>query len=239
MADQPQPIDAEQERAIALLRSVDVAAPDPLRARIEGMIDEAGRERSPAGRRRVAGAPRFGVIGAPRRNLLFLPAATAVAIVIVALVIVLGSGSAAPTVHQTAKLALASATAPAPARNAAHPELLEIAVGGIAFPSYASSASWRASGSRTDSVHGRKIVTVFYRSSDGTRIGYSIVSGPALRSPGGTSWVHDGVRYTFNSVRSSRFVTWNRAGHTCVIAGAGVSDTVLGKIASAAQGTAA
>ena len=89
----PDPADPEQQRAISLLRSVDVAAPDALRARLETMIDEAGgrKHRRP--------------LSARWRNTLFVPAATALAIVIVALVVLLGSGSTAPSVGQTAKLA--------------------------------------------------------------------------------------------------------------------------------------
>jgi len=213
--------DAEQQRAMSLLRSVDVTAPDALRARLEGMIDDA------SGRRRRA------PLSARWRNTLFLPAATALAIVIVALVLVLGSGSSAPTVGQTAKLALSSATAPAPARDAAHPELLSAAVDGIPFPYYVSSTGWQATGSRVQVVHGRKIVTVYYRAPDGTRVGYSIVPGHSLTSQGGRIMVRGGIRYSFGPVGSGRYVTWVRGGHTCVIAGTTVSDRALLRLASA------
>jgi hypothetical protein len=222
----PDPADAEQQRAVALLRSVNVAAPDALRARLEGMLDEASRPRH----RRP--------LSARWRNTLFVPAATALAIVIVALVVLLGSGSTAPTVSQTAKLALSSATAPAPARDAAHPELLAAAVDGIPFPSYVSSPGWRAVGSRTEVVHHRSIVTVFYRAVDGTRVGYSIVPGDTLRSPGGATTVLHGVRYTYGRVRSGRYITWVRGGHTCVIAGTQVSNRTLLALARADERTA-
>src|ERR1700734_727271 len=108
----PDPADPEQQRAISLLRSVDVAAPDALRTRLEAKIDEAGGRKR---RRPLSGR---------WRNTLFVPAAAALAVVIVALVVLLGSGSTAPSVSQTAQLALSSATAPAPARDGGHPDLL-------------------------------------------------------------------------------------------------------------------
>jgi hypothetical protein len=169
------------------------------------------------------------------RNTLFVPAATVLAIVIVALVVVLGPGSSAPSLDQTAKLALSSATARAPARDAAHPQLLAAAVDGIPFPYYGSSSGWQATGSRTQVVHERTVVTVYYRAADGTRIGYSIVPGGSLSSSSGAAIVRGGIRYTFGRVDSGRYVTWVRGGHTCVIAGTTVSDPALLRLASAAQ----
>jgi hypothetical protein len=222
----PDPADAEQQRAVALLRSVDVPAPDALRARLEGMIDEASRPRH----RRP--------LSARWRNTLFVPAATALAIVIVALVVLFGSGSTAPTVHQTANLALASATAPAPPRDAAHPELLDAAVDGIPFPNYVSSTGWQATGSRTQVIHHRSIMTIYYRAPDNARVGYSIVPGDTLTRPHGATIVRHGLRYTYGRVRSGRFITWVRGGHTCVIAGTQVSNRTLLALARADEGTA-
>jgi hypothetical protein len=221
----PDPADPEQQRAISLLRSVDVAAPDALRTRLETMIDEAG------GRRRRP-------LGVRWRNTLFVPAATALVIVIVALVVVLGSGSTAPSVGQTAKLALSSATAPAPVRAAGHPDLLAAAVDGIPFPSYVANPGWRAIGSRTQVVHERTIVTVYYRAPDGTRVGYSIVPGHTLTLPGGAATVLGGVRYTYGRSGSGRYIAWARDGHTCVIAGRQVSNRTLLTLARADESTA-
>jgi hypothetical protein len=217
----PNPADPEQQRAIALLRSVDVAAPDALRARLDAMIDEAG------------GRTRRRPLSSRWRNTLFVPAATALAIVIVALVVLLGSGSTAPSVDQTAKIALSSATAPAPERAAGHPELLAAAVDGVPFPSYVSNPGWRATGSRSQLVHERTIVTVYYRRPDGTRVGYSIVPGHTLTDPDGVTIMADGIRYTYGRVGSGRYITWTRGGHTCVIAGTRVSDRTLLGLASA------
>ena len=222
----PDPTDAEQQRAVSLLRSVDVPAPDALRAQLEAMIDEAARRRHRP------------PLTARWRNTLFVPAATALAIVIVALVVLLGSGSTAPSVGQTAKLALSSATAPAPGRDAAHPQLLAAGVDGIPFPYYVSTTGWQASGSRTQVVHERSIVTVYYRAPNGTRVGYSIVPGHTLTRPDGATSVLHGVRYTYGRVGSGRYITWARGGHTCVIAGARVSNRTLLKLARADESAA-
>jgi hypothetical protein len=224
--ESPNPADPEQQRAIALLRSVDVAAPDALRARLDAMIDEAG------------GRTRRRPLSSRWRNTLFVPAATALAIVIVALVVLLGSGSTAPTVGQTAKLALSSATAPAPPRDAGHSDLLAAGVDGVPFPSYVSNPGWRATGSRRQVVHERTIVTVYYRLPDGTRVGYAIVPGHTLTVPGGATIVVHGVRYTYGRVGSGRYITWTRSGHTCVIAGTGVSHRTLLRLASADESAA-
>jgi hypothetical protein len=223
--DPADPGDPEQQRAISLLRSVDVAAPDALRARLETMIDEAGgrKHRRPMSSR--------------WRNTLFVPAVTALAIVIVALVVLLGSGSTAPSVGQTAKLALSSATAPAPARDSTHPDLLAAGVDGIPFPSYVSNPGWRAIGSRSQVIHHRTILTVYYRAPDGTRVGYSIVPGHTLTLPSGaTTTVLHGVRYAYGGVGSGRYITWARDGHTCVIAGRQVSNRTLLRLARADEG---
>jgi hypothetical protein len=225
-SETPNPADPEQQRAIALLRSVDVAAPEALRSRLDAMIDEAGGRR----RRRP--------LSSRWRNTLFVPAATALAIVIVALVVLLGSGSTAPSVGDTAKLALSSATAPAPAADAGHPDLLAAGVDGVPFPSYVSNPGYRATGSRRQVVHERTIMTVYYRAPNGTRVGYSIVPGHTLTVPGGASFVAHGVRYTYGRVGSGRYITWTRGGHTCVIAGTRVSHRTLLALASADESDA-
>ena len=217
---------AEQERGASLVRAVDVAAPDALRERLDAMLDPGPgaapveNHRSRSRRPRARSRARW-------RNTLFLPAATALAIVILALVLLFGPGAGAPSVRQTATLALARATAPAPGPVSGRPDLLEAGVDGIPFPSYVGTIQWRAVGSRTQQVHKRKIVTVYYRSPDGIRVGYAIVPGPSLRTPIGASTVRHGVRYTFGSLGRNRYVTWLRSGHTCVIAGTRVTNQTL------------
>jgi hypothetical protein len=206
---------------LCVVRRLDPGTPQPDPGAPQPQID------LPADQRR-----RRGPLSSRWRNTLFVPAATALAIVIVALVVVLGPGSSAPTVDQTVKLALSPATAPAPARDSAHPELLAAAVDGIPFPYYGSSSGWRTTGSRTQVVHERTVVTIYYRATDGTRIGYSIVPGASLSTPSEAATVRGGVRYTFGRIGPGRYVTWVRGGHTCVIAGTTVSDLALLRLAS-------
>ena len=101
-----------------------------------------------------------------------------------------------------------------------------------------SSPGWRATGSRTQVVHHRSIVTVYYRAPDGTRVGYSIVPGHTLTLRGDATIVLDGVRYTYGRVGSGRYITWVRDGHTCVIAGRHVSHRTLLTLARADESTA-
>ena len=224
----------EQERAVSLMRSVDeIAAPASLRASIAAMTgtepttlaeqDHARRERAPRGLRLAA--PRW-------RPRVFMPAATALAIVVAA-VVVLVSGGGSPTVSQTARLALAAATTSAPAPSASDRDLLDLHVGRVPFPSYVRSTRWRASGTRRDALHGRTVTTVYYRTADGTRVGYAIVSGRALAAPDGPARTIGGVRYTFAHAGAAKLVTWRRDGHTCVIAGPTVSDQTLLALATA------
>ena len=195
---------AEQEQAVTMLRALDQPAPATLRASVEAMTQrDAGR----SARR----APRW-------RRTLFMPAATALAIVVAALVVVLG-GASAPTVPQTARLSLAAATMPAPPEDLAHPGLLRLRVDGLAFPYYGRTSGWEATGARTDRLDGRRVLTVFYTVGGANRVGYSIVSGSPLTVSGGTTAEHGGVRYTTQHVGDGRLVTWQRNGHTCVIAG--------------------
>ncbi|MBV9817448.1 MAG: hypothetical protein JOZ07_03760 [Solirubrobacterales bacterium] len=214
---------AGQARAVSVLRAVDVAAPASLRARTEQLAGAEPRPAGPAGRLRTAIAP---------RRVRFIPAATALAVAVVA-VIVLTGGSGPPTVGQTARLALASATAPAPAPDSADRTLLDLRASGIPFPRYVRGERWEANGTRTDTVRGRRIVTVFYRADGVGRVGYAIVAGRSLPTPSGPTITRNGVRYALGRVGDARLVTWQRAGHTCVIAGRGVGDRTLLALATA------
>ena len=218
----------QQERAVTMLRAVDEPAPTRLRARVGEMTDGAAH---PARPRRA---------GRWRRSL-YVPAATALAVAVGALVVLFGGGarvSSAPTIPQTAHLALAAATLPAPAEDPAHRGLLRLRVGGLAFPYYGRSAGWRATGARTDTIRGRRIVTVFY-TGRGRRVGYAIVAGAPLGIDGGTVVTHGGVTYWLQHTRATELITWRQGGHTCVIAGRRVSPRVLLTLASAEQRQAA
>ena len=201
---------AEQERAVTLLRSVgDEPAPAALRARVGAQM-EGGRRRERTWR------------------VLALPAATALAVVIAALVVLLGGSSAAPALPQATHLALSAATGPAPAVDPADPGRLRARSDGIAFSNW---RGWRPVGTRVDTVDGRRVVTVFYRAADGTRVGYAIAARPPLDS----DTTHGGyaVSYTLGHQGDARLVTWVREGRTCVIAGRFVSYQTLLRLARA------
>ncbi len=214
---------AEQERAVKLLRSTsEITAPDALRARLDALVAEPSQ---PAKSKR-----RW-----PRLRLGFaLPAMAAVAAAVVAAVLIIGgNASSGPTLPQTAQAALSASTLPAPAESTTNPAQLDVSVGGIPFPDWSRNIGWRTLGQRNDTLGGRRVVTVFYASHKGTRIGYAIVSGAPINVSGDTT-VHEGTNtYTLFNLGKARGITWRRDGHTCVIAGRGVSDARLLALAGA------
>jgi hypothetical protein len=214
---------AEQERAVTLLRSADeVQAPDSLRQRIEEQARAAG-----ASRRRVRPRPRVRLrLAIP--SVSALAAAVAVAVVLIAG----GGGTSAPTLAQATHLTLASATFPAPTESSSGANTLTDTAAGIPFPYWGRSVGFNAVGARADRVSGRDIVTVFYASQSGTRVGYAIVGGAALPVHGGTTVWRHGVPFTLLNLGGARLVTWLRSGHTCVIAGRSVRDRTLLALAS-------
>jgi hypothetical protein len=225
---------AEQEQALSLVRAVDVPAPDSLRRWLETQVHETQvhehqvdehqvdeqPEKSPK-RRRSWGVPRFAFVGA---------IGVAAAAVAAAVVIAVGGGSSGPTLGQAAHAALAASTMPAPSEAGAR--TLDVSAAGIPFPYWADTVGWRARGLRIDSLAGRRAVTVYYTNS-GRRVGYTIVTGPPLHVSGGVPVIMHGIPYTFMRVGSTRLITWRRNGHTCVIAGQGVTYTTLRKLATA------
>ncbi len=210
----------EQERAVALLRSVDEPAPASLRARVDALTDGASSSGAPARRR-----------GRRLWRALALPAATALAVVIAAVVILAGGTAGTPSVPQAAHLALSAATLPAPAVDAANPGVLRLSSDGIPFSNW---AGWRPVGARVDTIDGRRMVTVFYRAPDGTRVGYTIAARPPLEQ--GERRGGYAVSYTLGRQGSARLVTWIRDGRTCVIAGRWVTYQTLLRLARASGG---
>ena len=209
----------EQEQAVTMLRALDEPAPAALRERVREMTDGASHTTRRARAR--------------WRRSLFVPAATALAVAVAALVVLLGGGggSSSPTVPQTAHLALAAATSPAPPEDPAHRGLLRLRVGGLAFPYYGRTSSWEATGARTDTLGGRRVVTVFY-TAHGHRVGYAIVSGAPLPAGGGTLVTRGDVTYWLQHAHGAQLITWRQAGHTCVIAGHRVNPRTLLTLAS-------
>jgi hypothetical protein len=208
---------AEQERAVALIRSAQVTAPDSLRQRVDAMID-------PVPERRVR-----------RRRAWMLAPTVGLAAAVIVVVLLISGGSSGPTVPQTARLGLAAATLPTPPPSTSDRDLLALRVDDIPFPNYVRSVGWEATGARRDQLHGRHVTTVFYVGQNGRRAGYSIVSGAPLPVPNGTSQWRDGVRYTLARDGSAQIITWRRDGHSCVIAGRSVSNQTLLSLAAADQ----
>jgi hypothetical protein len=208
--------DAEQERVRAMVRSVDVLAPPALRAAVEEQIRVA------AGRRRRRW---------PHLSLrVAIPSVALPGAAVVALVLVLSGGgaAAAPSLAQTAQLTLNRPTAPAVTAGA---DVYPVSTAGIEFPSW-RSAGWRPVGRRADTIAGRTIDTVYYTGARGTRVGYAIVPGTPLAVSGGRTFIHDGTRYVALRHGSALVVTWQRDGHTCVIAGHVSNANTLLRLAS-------
>jgi hypothetical protein len=209
--------EAEQERARALIRSADATAPPALRAALEAQIAEAEREQQshrprperPWRRERTPGRA-WGGFALPG-----LAAVAAVAIVVIVLVATGESSSPAPRLEAAAAVALRAPTAPAPAFSGGE---LDVSADGIAFPYWQATVGWRATGTRTDTLNGRRVVTVFYSAAKGEQVGYSIVGGSPLKVPSGQVINRDGVAFTVLRAGGAHVVTWERNGHTCVMA---------------------
>jgi hypothetical protein len=153
--------------------------------------------------------------------------------VVLVLVLTTGGGTSAPTVLQASDAGLRSATGAAPAENPHNPHLLAASAVGISYPYWGGRLGWNAAGTRTDTVGGRTVTTVFYANSRSRRIGYSIVAGPALAIPsGGTTVEHGGVSFHVISHASPAIVTWREAGHTCILTARGVSIGTLMRLAT-------
>jgi hypothetical protein len=183
-----------------------VQAPPQLRARIADERAKAGRT-------------------APTRRRSFRPGALAAGLAACAIVVGLaltglpGGGAAGPGVDQAVALALSRPTAPPPAVDGTNATALRASVGGVAFPNYRWSLKrWATTGARDDQVGGRQAKTVVYRGPKGD-VGYTIVDGKPLDVPDGARMVtRDGVRLAVLRQDGANVVTWQRNGHTCVLA---------------------
>jgi hypothetical protein len=205
---------AEQERAVAILQAARPVAPDALRSRLAHAAPTARRPR-----------PNFGLLAA---------AAGVIALAVVALL----PGSGGPSVARAAQLASLGPTGGAPVVDAAHPDTLRDSVSGVAYPYWQDAFGFTASGTRTDRLDGRLVMTVYYApDADPTparTTGYTIVSGAALPQPGGAHVLRrHGTDFLSLKEGSRTVLTWRRDGHTCVLsAGPGVSVGTLLKLAA-------
>jgi hypothetical protein len=202
---------AEQRRAVDLVAEVAPPAPESLRRRIEA----DRRQAAPVVRRR-----RYG---------LGLGLAVAAAAAAIAAVFLLPSGVPGGTViADAAELQAQPSTAPPP--PPASRTLLDLTASGVQFPRYAGKFGWRAVGRRSDRLHGRDAVTVFY-AKNGHRIGYTVLSGGVLHPPADSR--HRRVEGTLVSSfdhEGRTVTTWVRQGRTCVMSGVGVPRPTLYKL---------
>jgi hypothetical protein len=216
MTDKPRPQD--ETELVELIRSIDVAAPRHVHERIEEMTARGAGRRTRAPRRRHALRLRVGA------------AATGLAALAAVLVLALSGGtSGGLSVAQAAAVTLRPATAAAPGESARDRAALSAAVEGVSFPYWGARFGWRATGTRVDSVAGRRFETVLYGDGNGHTVGYSIASGspaPALAGAG-REVMRGGTAYRVSRVGGVSVVTWKRDGHLCVVAGRGVSDAKL------------
>jgi hypothetical protein len=216
------PPDSREDELIAMIRAVDVPAPERLHRRTEALIERRARDRRRGGAHSLR--PRLGA------------AAALVAAAVVVLVILAssgGGGSSPFSLRSATALTLDRATQTAPAENTSRRTQLMASVDGIPFPYWEEHFGWRATGERKDSVAGRSITTVFYKDDAGQRVGYAIVAGtPPPRGPAGSLHWRGGTPYRFAHLNGSGVVTWLRHGHLCIVAGRGVREATLLSLAS-------
>jgi anti-sigma factor RsiW len=206
---------ARERRVVDLVRRsvVEVRAPASLRARIDSEVER---------RRSVRRRPVYGGV-----------LVAGLAAIVLMLVLVLPAGTpGAPSVSQAAALALRGAALPAPAADPGDPAgKLGRRVGQVYFPNWASTLGWRAVGQRVDHLNGRLAITVYYEWR-GRRIAYTVLAAPALRQPPAVVSRVDGTELRTLRLGGRLVVTWRRAGHTCVLSGAGVSAGELERLAA-------
>ncbi|HEV7496179.1 hypothetical protein [Baekduia sp.] len=204
-SEDPLPGDAESAAIGRHIQQLarEVEAPATLRMRLADAQPSAGT------RRRFA-LPALGGLG--------LAALAAVVLLLVGL----GGGSSAPSVDDAVALALAPATAPAPAIDPVNTQVVRERIGGITFPNYSYAwPKWKTTGARRDRLSGRDAMTVVYRGPRGD-VGYTIVDGKPLDPPDGARHVRaGGVDLSIVRRDGATVVTWERDGHTCVLAGRG------------------
>ena len=174
-----------------------VGAPPRLRAQVADARLRAAPRRRPARPSRIA------------------VAATLAALLVALAVVALPGGSGEPSVTDVASVTLRAPALPAPATMG--DGTLAFAADALRFPGRARAGGWQPAGARIDQVAGRSARTVSY-TSRGQRVGYTIVTGPALRQPGEGSVAYEGVRAAVVRRDGLVIVTWVRDGHTCILA---------------------
>ena len=219
-----------ESELVELLHSIDVPAPEWLHREVRTMIEQASAGADAKRTERRLDAPRRSYSLGPR-----LAAGGAILAALIALAIAVGlsGGSSKLSVRDAAALTLRSATRSAPAESDGDRAELTASVDGISFPYWGGHFGWRSTGSRSDSVDGRTVQTVFYGDGRGRRVGYAIVAGSAPEQiSGGVVSRRDGTSYRLLSYDGASVVAWQRDGHLCVVSGHGVSGATLLRLAS-------
>jgi len=204
----------EQRRAMTLIRSAaaDVRAPLALRERLEA---DRARLARPRARRRW-----------------FSVALAGAAAAAVLLAVVLAGPSGGPTLQEAAAFGAQPASGPAPESLPPQPKLLAADQDGVRFPEWGAKFGWTATGTRRGDVDGRDATTVYYE-KEGKTLAYTIVGGDALDAPDDAPTIDaEGTPVkVFRTDDGRPAATWERAGHTCVLAGAGVPNAKLAELA--------
>ncbi len=120
---------------------------------------------------------------------------------------------------------------PAPAADPDQPGKLQTLIEGIYFPDWSLAFHWRASGQRTDTINGRRAVTVYY-DWKGHRLAYTIVGSPALNTPTARVTTLKGVELHTLTIGGRLVVTWKRGNNTCVLSATGIPAAKLQKLAA-------
>ena len=200
----------EQRRAVTLIQgaAAEIRAPLALRERLE---NERVRAAKPA----------------PRRRWFSIALAGAAAAAVFLAVLFAAPGG--PTVEDAAAFAAQPATGAAPTASG---PLLDIEQSGVAFPAWAEKFGWEATGTHTGEIDGREATTVYYE-KEGKTLAYTIVSGDSLGDPEDATTIEvEGTEIDlFDTEGGNRAAEWLRDGHTCILAGSGVDDATMAKLA--------
>lgn len=214
-----------------MARGLDRVADERAAARIRAI---AAPVRAPQRLRSAVAADRLAMRPPSRRRRpLALAGAGALAVIVAVVVLAVPGADSGGSVADAAQVALRAPTAPLPQRGAGAPPALE--VGGVAFPDAARAAGWRPIGTRTDTIGGRRAVTVTY-AREGKRVGYTIVDGAPLPVPSDARRMsYDGVEVAVLERGGTRSIAWTRGGRTCVLATRGAGLERLLDVAAAAS----
>lgn len=225
-----EPHPTSESEIVELIRSIDVRAPDSLHDAVDTMIAERS-----SSRRRPRAVPVERPVERPYSLRPRLAALGAIAAAVIALAVVVGTSGHSSTlsVHDAFAPTLRAATSGPPTESPSNRTELAASVDGVAFPYWGTHFGWRSTGTRTDTVDGRTITTVFYEGSRGRRVGYAIVAGSApSQLTGGVVERRDGTAYRLLTIKGAPVVAWMREGHLCVVSGRGVDGATLLRLAS-------